>query len=451
MFLYIKSPQIERIEQLGWFLMALGVFISTTSLFINVRVLQAGVGIATLGFILARRPNWHLLSFKIGAALFFLMIISRIYGKCIANYPHMPREQTLMGIGVLFYWLLFPISFSVFSNHLVRRLIIIGLIGSILLVSCILLAQVCIGQSADNFFGVSALGKRWEIPEGVTLGRVTQGPLTIGIVLSVGILWLIATNGNYWYTSIKYATIFLGIIALVMLAERSPILGLISGLTIYTIMSSNRREAVWLTITVISLFVFSAVAIAHHRPTAFTELINGENERFNLWRIGLEVVYAHPWFGLGDELSVMSAMQSVANNLNKSIDSLLPHNFFLTIAATYGVPALAIFILFFLSILQHAWFLRSGPILKNGFTENGDTKGKNGNSALSANSFRVFTASPKTNMRYPGKEWRITASIVTCMLVIGWFNDIPNDAASISAFYLALAWAISVPIEQPRL
>lgn len=397
-------------RRVGWVMMQVGVVLCVCSLLFSVRGVQIGTALAIVGALLAWVPVWRLPVFWFGVAFFLWMALSWMHGRWVAQYPQAPRPQVMAGVGVLFYWTLLPLGVVVFSRPAPRLWALWGLAATLIAVVVQLLAQMAVGKGAGTLLGIDPTGPRWGQPLGVVIGSSIPCVLTTGMICAAGFLWMISDSRDKVPAKVRWVAAGMAALAAVLLAERSPVLGLLAGLVGLGIWSHSWRQRLVVLGVLIGVTAAALWFLHAFRPDAFSAMFRGDDERLKLWQCGRVLIGAHPWLGVGCEPAMYPAMQVAAEHLKLTIVAFTAHNLFLSVAGTYGLPALLGFIVFLGGAL---W--RAAP-------------GRRG-------------VSPCQD------GWRMAAAITACMLAAGWFNDLPDDAAGISVFYLALAWAASRPGE----
>jgi putative inorganic carbon (HCO3(-)) transporter len=136
--------------------------------------------------------------------------------------------------------------------------------------------------------------------------------------------------------------------ALVLALTRGPWIGLAAGL-IYLLWQWKRKVLFALPVLA-AIGVLAAPAAVRERVTSIVQphsQYDSNQHRIMLWRTGMEMIKAHPWFGLGPE----QVGEQFDHYVPADIHRPLPwgwhkhlHNIYLQYAAERGIPVLLIFL-----------------------------------------------------------------------------------------------------------
>jgi putative inorganic carbon (HCO3(-)) transporter len=138
------------------------------------------------------------------------------------------------------------------------------------------------------------------------------------------------------------------VLALVLALTRGPWIGAAAG-AVYLLWQWNRKSLLVLPVLAILAFL-AAPTLVRQRVASLARPrseLDSNQHRVVVWRTGLEMVKAHPWFGLGPE--------QVKKQFDRYIPADIPrplpwgwyghlHNIYLQYAAERGIPVLLVFL-----------------------------------------------------------------------------------------------------------
>jgi O-antigen ligase len=167
------------------------------------------------------------------------------------------------------------------------------------------------------------------------------------VFLVLGALLLFSAEGrrNWRYLAPSGAVILTGLVAAL---TRGPWIGAGAGV-VYLLWQWNRKTLLVLPILAGIGFVAAPSAVRERVVSIVQPAseLDSNSHRLILWRTGIEIVKAHPWFGIGPE----QVDKQFARYLPPDIPRPLPfgwyrhlHNTFLQYAAERGLPVLAVFL-----------------------------------------------------------------------------------------------------------
>jgi len=190
------------------------------------------------------------------------------------------------------------------------------------------------------FFKVFA--EVYECPKGLLDWRCRPIPFGVGafvtseLFLLFGLLCLPIKNNI-----LKIILIVLSLIALILLQSRTALAGLFIACSVYTISPTlfkfKKRMMIPLILVglILSFYIFN-ILIEH---TFFGRHLSTFTNRVHMWQLGLETIQAHPWFGIGFDVTP-NYYSFISNNAANTI-----HNMFIRIATENGLPLLLLIVL----------------------------------------------------------------------------------------------------------
>lgn len=133
---------------------------------------------------------------------------------------------------------------------------------------------------------------------------------------------------------------------------RSALLGFLAGTGVWLIVLARRFRLIVMATTF--LFFIGAILLVPGSLLRFTSLWGGmspnELTRVGLWKSAYQIISEHPWVGVG-----YGNWREALYQLGSSgyyVSTAHPHNDWLTIAVRSGLPGLALFALFWLSLMR---------------------------------------------------------------------------------------------------
>lgn len=178
----------------------------------------------------------------------------------------------------------------------------------------------------------------------MSLWMTFAGQLMIVLLMLLAVLMFAPERRKHWRPLAACAAVLA--LGLLLALTRGPWIGAAAGI-LYLVWHWNRKWLLALPVLA-ALGFFLAPAALRLRVTSIAEphsYLDSNQHRVMVWRTGLEMIKAHPWFGLGPE------------QVGKQFDSYLPadfprplpwgwrghlHNIYLQTAAERGIPVLLV-------------------------------------------------------------------------------------------------------------
>ena len=190
------------------------------------------------------------------------------------------------------------------------------------------------------FFKVFA--EVYECPKELLHSRCRPIPFGVGafvtseLFLLFGLLCLALKNHT-----LKIILIGLSFIALTLLQSRAALGGLFIACSVYTFLPmlfkyKKRMMIPFILVGLILSFYIFNILIEH---TFFGRHFSTFSYRLHIWQLGLETIQAHPWFGIGFDVTP-NYYSFISNNAANTI-----HNMFIRIATENGLPLLLLIVL----------------------------------------------------------------------------------------------------------
>jgi putative inorganic carbon (HCO3(-)) transporter len=180
----------------------------------------------------------------------------------------------------------------------------------------------------------------------MSLWMTFEGELVI-VLLMLGAYLLFAPERRRHWVLLGGCGLVMAL-ALVLALTRGPWIGAFVG-AVYLLWQWNRKSVLALPVLAVLIFL-AAPGLVRQRAASLVRPrseLDSNQHRVVVWRTGLEMVMAHPWFGLGPE--------QVSKQFDQYIPSDIPrplpwgwyghlHNVYLQYAAERGIPVLLVFL-----------------------------------------------------------------------------------------------------------
>lgn len=182
----------------------------------------------------------------------------------------------------------------------------------------------------------------YECPKELLHPRCRANPYDVGafvtseLFLLFGLLCLPIKNNI-----LKIILIVLCLIALILLQSRTALAGLFIACSVYAILPmlfeyKKRIMIPFILVGLILSFIFFNILVDH---TFIGRHLSTFTNRLHMWQLGLETIQAHPWFGIGYDVTP-NYYSFISNNAANTI-----HNMFIRIASENGLPLLLLIVL----------------------------------------------------------------------------------------------------------
>jgi putative inorganic carbon (HCO3(-)) transporter len=180
----------------------------------------------------------------------------------------------------------------------------------------------------------------------MSLWMTFAGQLMIVLLMLLAFLMFSPERARLWRILTPCALILF--LALILALTRGPWLGAAAGLA-FLLWQWNRKWLLALPVLAVVGFLLAPSAV-HDRVASLVRPrseLDSNRHRLVLWRTGLGMVKAHPWFGLGPEQVGVQFDRYVPADIPRP----LPwgwrrhlHNIYLQYAAERGIPVLLVFL-----------------------------------------------------------------------------------------------------------
>jgi O-antigen ligase len=298
---------------------------------------------SAVSILLAReRPRFPPVKLPLALFLAGTVLSLLLSGNVAAGWPQIRKFYVI-------FLVLFTIATAFRKVNDDLRLILWWAVGA----TC----SACLGliQFTERFLAMRQAGGN--LYEGLVGHRITgfmslwmtfSGQLMIVLMMLIALLMFSEQGRKHW-KSLVACSMLIGL-ALVLALTRGPWIGAGAGV-VYLMWRWNRKSLAALPVVLV-LAYFIAPAPLQRRATSIQHpgsYQDSNQHRIVLWRTGLEMVKAHPWFGLGPEQVSRQFLQYVPADIARPLpwgwrEHL--HNIYLHYAAERGIPVLLMFLWF---------------------------------------------------------------------------------------------------------
>ncbi|MBA3708947.1 MAG: O-antigen ligase family protein [Planctomycetes bacterium] len=328
-------------RRIGLLLIHLGVLIAMPAVCLGVFPANLGLGIGFAGCLIARAPLLQLPGFRVA-----LVLAGWIAVSCLAGTLGGRVERPFHGLGLMYTWAMaYPVMIALAD----RRVFIIGgalLAGAVIVAAEVSVAQFVIGLGEDAPLRVDASGPRFLMAEGFFSVHLTHG-----FVMCVALLALQSARRRWsqhaWIGRISVAA---AAVALVLSRARLAYVGIAAGIWA-AIASRGRRYVVPAVAVAVAVVLVLGGMMWRFEPDRFEEMLRGENGRWAIWRASAAIAIESPVLGAGSPEACKERYRQIYPSVVPDVPTEFPegaphaHNSFLSIAATYGCPALILYLL----------------------------------------------------------------------------------------------------------
>lgn len=381
--------------------MQAGVIVLFAGLPISQVVMHIGLGLAIFGTLLARPPMRRMPGFSCALALSGWIAASILYARWFR--ADAPPSRLGMAAGS---WLALYCCIIAFHEAAPRRLALRAAAVSLCAAALLAILQFIVGWDNVRPFRV--------VPSGTRFGRVSGffgGGLTLGVMAAcLGLAFCrratAAAIGSGFAIAASIASAVAVMLGFSRMAWVALALGIGAGIT------AGRPKRFPLALGASGALIILGAACMQWVPFGDKMFEPASDGRWIIWKISAGIVADHPIMGAGGGQS-FQAMYSRRWHALDETEHFFPseptmphaHNSFLAIAAEYGVPALALFMLFLFTILRGLYRLRLGD----------------------------------------REAWSMGAAVFVAWMTAGQFNDLAGQSETAFVFYavfgLCLAWA----------
>ncbi|MBA2482769.1 MAG: O-antigen ligase family protein [Planctomycetes bacterium] len=337
-------------RRIGLFLIQAGVLIALPSVCLGVFPANLGLGIALGGCLIARAPLMRLPGFKVALLLSAWVAVSCAVGVHAGTVP-----RPFHGLGLMYTWAITYPTMIAMSD---RRIFAWGmglLAGAVIAAGVVSIGQFVIGLGKQPPFRIDPDGPRHLMADGFFSIHLTHG-----FVMCMALLALQGARTRWPSRSLGWIGVAAAAIALVLSRARLAYVGIAVGAWA-AIASRGPRHLLRAIAVAAAVALVLAGLMWRFEPERFAEMAKGENGRWAIWRASIAVAYESPVFGPGSPEGFKARYREIYASVVPEVPNEFPggaphaHNSLLSIASTYGVPGVIIYLALLGSMMRAAY------------------------------------------------------------------------------------------------
>ncbi|HYE06669.1 MAG TPA: O-antigen ligase family protein [Planctomycetota bacterium] len=381
----------------GGRLMEIGAIVCAAGVPVSLALMNIGFVAMLAGALLARAPLWRMPGFIAGCALSAWMLLSVIATMALGR-----DDDPAKGFALGYVWLAPSLVAFAVQRPRIRPWIVQVLAFGMLCAAVLAATQFCLGwDHRQKPWRIDAGdGLRWERGSGFFASGLTLG----GVAAIVGL----TLRGERGHRRWRHAGIAGAALALVVSRSRMAWLSVFAGWCVATAIARRWRR---LALAVLVLPGIAVAALFAFKPDALKATARGEDGRWVIWSTSATLIADHPLIGCGGRAAFNRKYRERWRDrygdgaglfvVEPSVEHA--HNSLLAVAAEHGVPATALHVAWWCSMILAAWRRR----------------------------------------RAASDAWETFAAIAIAVLVAGLFNNIAGQGEYGHALGLGLglAWA----------
>lgn len=328
----------ETLRRVGWFLVFLLMAHGNTSLGLLV--------LAVASLIALRGGRWRAAPDRLTRGL-FLTLLAAMAVSAVLSPAKLVAGPLTFGYALLVFVLVFGAEWLVVEESYLRRVLLPALVaGSLVSFAYAILRYLIVRpERAEALFtSFNGLGTLIVLATGVSLG------------------YLLGLAGRRRYLALPYLSV--AIVALLLTFSRGAWLGFLVMLGTLGLVNRGARRWAVLGILGVAIGLAFVPQLAHRFLTSFD--LSANAPRLYIWRAALDMIQAHPIFGVGAGVFMHVYPQYVLPGAPEPV-AAFAHNLFLQVAAEFGLVGLAIFLAILGRVMWQAWRLaRTGNVFYQG-------------------------------------------------------------------------------------
>ncbi len=343
----VAALPVRDHRRVGLLLLQLGAAILIAGSFLTPPWMNAGLGIAAAGALLARPPVQRLGPVLAGALLAAWLLLSSGAAWLHGAKLDLP--------GPVYRWLPLPLVACAAVSSRWRTLALRALVCTAAAAAVVGLLQFVLGRG-NGFLRIDP--SRGDFKQASGFAAVT---LTYGFVSALLlVVWARSAGDRPGWT---WAGRIIGAVGLATAGSRGAMLAGIAGLGAVQLTRGRR----WLIyggaiVLVLAGALFARMAITER--SRLQKLLEGRDGRWPIWMASLDIVARNPVLGVGSRDAFTAAYpeafaRAVPGQVSEFPDGAPhAHNTFLALAAEYGLPAVALHLALVGSVLVVTWRTR---------------------------------------------------------------------------------------------
>ncbi len=389
-------------RRIGLLMLQIGMGFLLPCLCLGLATMHIAFAIACAGAVLARFPLHRMPGFWLATAFSAWQLASA--DLAFARGPcHFPK-----GLGTAFVWLSLYLAQAAFVELRVRhwsmQLLLLTSACSALLAAL----QFLVGLGGSGMWHVDPAGERFHLSIGFAPIHLTQGFL-------MAMVFLVLLDARILSGPLERVQLGLGrgyaLVAMLISGARLAVVALPFGLATRYAVAGGRRALLRSAMILAGTLLAGAGVLLLLSPASLSRMAHGEDGRFAIWRVSTAEIAEHPWFGLGGSSAFRETYNAAFARLLPQADNEFKasggaphaHSSLLSLAADYGLPAMALYLAFMV---------------------------------------RALTPGYRARQRHP-RAWALAVALSVTSVVGGLFEDLAGHSASAYATYVLIGLALA--------
>lgn len=333
-------------RRIGLLLLQIGATLMLAGMFLTPPWVNAGLGTALAGCLLARPPLHKLVPVIIGC-LFAAWLLTTAAAAGIRGQEGAGRIP-----GPAYHWLAMPLIACAALSGAWRRIALRLLVCTAAAACVVALLQFALG-SGSGFLRIDPAEPDFKAARG--FGALT---LTYGFVSAL--LLVVSLDAGSREGRWRWGGRVIGVVGMAISGSRAGLLAGLAGL-VASLATRGRR---WLFAGIAITFVLGGLVVGRMALTDADRLRNmfsGQDGRWPIWTASLAIVREHPLLGVGGREAFQRAYPETFARVLPDAVSEFPngaphaHNTALALAAEHGIPAVLLHLALLGSVLVVTW------------------------------------------------------------------------------------------------
>lgn len=333
-------------RRVGLLMLQVGAATMLAGMFLTPPWVNAGLGVALAGGLLARPPLHRLVPVIVGC-LFAAWMLMTVSAAAIRGQDGADPTP-----GPAYHWLAMPLITCAALSAAWRRIAVRLLIGTAAAACIVGLLQFTLGHGS-GFLRIDPAAPDFK-------GALGFGALTLTYGFVSALLLVAALDVDRGDGRWRWAGRVIGLVGMAISGSRAGVLAGLAGLTA-SLAARGRR---WLFAGLAIAFVLGGLVVGRMALTDADRLRNmftGQDGRWPIWTASLAIAREHPLFGVGGREAFQRAYPETFARVLPDAFSEFPkgaphaHNTVLALAAEHGIPAVLLHLALIGSVLLVAW------------------------------------------------------------------------------------------------
>lgn len=334
-----KPPRLtaSEVNPMSWnwarWMVALGAFCLGAAPVLTMPWHYIGFGLSALGLIVLRFPLHRCpLWIPILALTTWMVVVA-----WLAPYGYLGRLD-----GMVYALPLVAVGWAIAQDRRALMGLLVGLLLGVTLSGVLGILQFFIGYDGGaKPWRIDPDGRQYRYATGFMNHWIRYG-LMMGLAGTTLFILGPVLLGRRW----SWPWVALAIASTMISGARGAVLALAAGLGVGISVGGTWKRVLGALCGAVAVAVLGMVVIALAAPERVQLMLQGDDIRLTTWGHLMELLWAHPWFGVGPKGLPTAYAQGIENAGFHQWNPGHAHNGFLQIALTGGIPALALFLTF---------------------------------------------------------------------------------------------------------